>query len=123
MRITTYRMELNDDDKSVLVKENSQNYSALDRLDCPAAVVKMANDVFGLNSLAEEHVCMAAINNQNKVVGVFEISHGAVDISIATPREVYMRALLCGACKIFLILDSLIVTRDNYYSFADNGLL
>lgn len=35
-------------------------------------------------------------------MGIFELSHGTVNSSLITPREVYMKALLCGASTIVL---------------------
>ena len=39
----------------------------------------------------------------NKHIGLFEISRGTGDTSVANPREMFIRALLCGANKIILI--------------------
>ena len=36
------------------------------------------------------------------MIGVFELSHGTVDSSLITSREVFMKALLCGASGIIL---------------------
>lgn len=101
MRITTYRSELNEDQHNVIVKEKSCNYP-VDSLSSPQIVVEMLNTVFRLKKQAEEHVYMIALNTKLKPLGLFEISHGTVNQSICNPREIYIKALLCGASGIVL---------------------
>lgn len=101
MRIIAYRTELNENQHNVLVKENSCNYP-VDSLSNPQSVMEMLNTVFRLNKQAEEYVYMIALNTKCKPLGVFEISHGAVSQSICNPREIYIKALLCGATGIIL---------------------
>lgn len=101
MRITTYRSEINEYQHNILVKENSCNYP-VDSLRSPQAVSEMLNTVFRLNKQAEEYVYMIALNTKSKPLGVFEISHGSVSQSICNPREIFIKALLCGATGIIL---------------------
>ncbi|MCI9079855.1 MAG: JAB domain-containing protein [Lachnospiraceae bacterium] len=96
MRITRYKTELDTARHNIIVKESAINY-ACDKLDSPGVIVKMFNDVFGLNKLAEEYVYLAAFSTAYKVLGVFEVSHGTVDITPANPREIFIRLLLSGA--------------------------
>ena len=103
MRITTYRTELNEDKHNILVKESSHNYTAIENLSSPQKITDMMNSVFRLNKLPEEHLYMLALNTKNKVLGVFEISHGIVNASFCNPREIFIRALLCGASNIVLV--------------------
>lgn len=98
MRITTYGMET----PNVLVKEGSTNYPALDRIERPADLAQMMRDVFRLDRRAEEHFFMVAVNTKCRLLGVFEVSHGSVDQSMAGTREVCMRALLAGASAVFV---------------------
>lgn len=101
MRITTYRTELNKDLHNVLVKENSCNYQ-VDSLNNPEAIAEMLNTVFRLNKRAEEYLYMIAFNVKAKVLGVFEVSHGTVNLSVCNPRDIFIKALLCGASNIVL---------------------
>lgn len=101
MRITTYRSELDENQHNILVKENSCNYP-VDSLRNPQSVTEMLNTVFRLNKQAEEYVYMIALNTKCKPLGIFEISHGAADQSICNPREIFIKALLCGANGIIL---------------------
>ena len=46
---------------------------------------------------------MICLNTKNKVIGVFEISHGNVNSSIVGTREVFQKALLANAFSIILM--------------------
>ena len=39
---------------------------------------------------------------KGKPLGVFEISHGTINQSICNPRDIFIKALLCGAAGIIL---------------------
>ena len=57
---------------------------------------------FRLNKQSEEYVYMIALNTKCRPLGIFEVSHGAVNSSICNPREIFIKALLCGASGIIL---------------------
>lgn len=101
MRIITYKTELDKNLHNVLVKENSCNYPA-ESLNSPQAIVSMLNEVFRLNRQAEERLYMVAFNTKMKVLGVLEVSHGTVNQCTCNPRDVFVKALLCGAVSIVL---------------------
>lgn len=46
---------------------------------------------------------MLGCDTKGHSLGVFELSHGTVNGSLITPREVYMKALLCGASTNYCI--------------------
>ena len=43
------------------------------------------------------------MNTKNRIIGVFEISHGSVNSSIVSAREVFQKALLANAVSILLM--------------------
>jgi len=102
MIITTYQTQINEDFHNILVKEKSINYS-IDTLNGPEKIVTMMNDIFQLDKRAEEHVFLIAVNAKNRPIGIFELSHGTFNCCILSPREVFIRLLLCGACHFFLV--------------------
>lgn len=69
--------------------------------DSPEKVCTLAKNL-GLLEAAEEYVYTLALDNKNKATGLFEISHGTVNSSVISPREIYIRALLLGASSIIL---------------------
>lgn len=105
MRITEYNAKITrEDDLTVLVKEKATNYETTAKgLNTPEAIVEMMNVIFKLNQCAEEYFYMIAFNAMYKPIGVFEISHGTVDYTVLSPREVLIRALLSAAVSITLI--------------------
>ena len=101
MKITMYRTELSENFHNVLVSEKSFNYP-VEVLNTPQIVTDMLNSLLGLNKQAEEHVYLITVNNKARPLGLFEISHGTATLSLCSPREVFIRALLCGATGIIL---------------------
>lgn len=100
MRINFYDTRI-EDCRTVLVKEKAVNYKS-DDLCKPALVTELMNTVASLNVMGEEHCYMLALNNTGKLIGLFFISKGTVNMTCLNPREVFMRALLVGAALIIL---------------------
>lgn len=104
MRITQYNLELNDDRHPVLVKEKAVNYASdVKNLLSPQKIVKMCNDIFRMDKLAEETTIMIGMDTAGHPTGVFEISHGTADETLIAPREVFIRLLLSGATCFSLV--------------------
>lgn len=103
MRIIRYKTMLNEDRKNILVRESSTNYPDLGGLDTPEDVCLLANAVFDASRLAEEHAWLIAVNTKNRPIGVFEVSHGSDCAAVVTPRELFIRLLLCGAHAFFMV--------------------
>lgn len=101
MRIILYNLELDKARHGVLVEEKLYEYAGTS-LSNPQSVVTMLNTIFHLNRRAEECVFMVSLNSKFRPLGLFEISHGSVNLSICNPREIFIRALLCGATNIII---------------------
>ena len=69
----------------------------------PCAIAEMMNAMYGLSRQAEEHIYMLALNTKCGLLGVFELAHGTVDSALCEPREIFIRALLCGASSVVLV--------------------
>lgn len=98
MKISQYGLNV----PNVLVKESDFEYPK-QNLNQPKYIVEMMNSVFSLDKKAEEYMYLLALNTKCVPVGVFEISHGTVNSSFCSPREILIRALLIGATGIILI--------------------
>lgn len=101
MVINQYKMIL-DEGKPCLVKESSKNMPGIWRLNSPAKIYDLFR-MLGITRYAEEYIYLLAVDTKCKLIGLFEVSHGTVNSSLITPREVLIRALLCGAVGIFLV--------------------
>lgn len=103
MIINKYRTELNEDKLNILVKEESKEYNEYRALDEAGKIADCVNSLYNLCNRAEEYVYMLALDTKLGPIAMFEVTHGTVDISHVSPREVFIRALLCGASRIVLI--------------------
>ena len=120
MRICQYNVALDDTGRSTLVKESSQNYPALDRLNSPGKVDQVMRDAFRLHARAEEYLYLVCTNTKGRPVGFFEIAHGTCHTMLVSPREIFVRALLCGASAILVIHNH--PSGDPAPSREDNAL-
>lgn len=102
MKIVMYRMEMDDDRRNILKQEKEFEYLQADSFDNAGILVEMLNKMFCLDRQSEEYVYMIALNAANRILGIFEISHGTVNTALCNPREILIRALLCGAVNIIL---------------------
>lgn len=103
MRITKYKTELNDDRIGQLVKESSANYPELPGFNAPEKIKESMNMVFNLKNQTEEYVYLLAMNNKNKLIGIFEISHGNDCSSHCGSREIFNKLLLIGAHSFVIV--------------------
>lgn len=104
MRVTTYSTKLTCEGKAILEKEISVNCPNIDRIfNNPLKANQFARDFLEMDRRTEEYVYMLCLNTKKAMTGVFEITHGTVNRSYLSPREVYQKALLANAVGIILI--------------------
>ena len=104
VRMTKYTTKLTENKRVVLEKEVSMNYPLLShKITSPLDAVEIGKDFMRIHEKSEEYMYMICMNTKNKVIGVFEISHGSVNASIVMPREVYQKALLANATSIIVM--------------------
>ena len=101
MRIDFYDARITEDAKTILVKGKGVNYESL-QLNCPEKISLMLKNLLHMDELAEEHCYMIALNTSCRILGLFLLSKGTVSESLASPREIYIRALI-GAVQIILV--------------------
>ena len=63
---------------------------------------ELIEEVFDASNLPEERFYLIALDAANQVSGIFEVSHGTLNASIVHPREIFVRAILCGAASIII---------------------
>lgn len=101
MRINKYNTMMDEHRLPYLVKESGMNYPE-DSLNNPEAVFRMMKSVFDADKQTEEYLWLLCLNAKNRITGVFEVSHGTIDYSLVSPREIFMKAMLCGANRIMI---------------------
>lgn len=102
MRVKKYGLELSND-MPVLAEEYIVEVHEEKELNSPKKIVLFMNDSFCLNRKAEEYAFVLAFTTRGKPIAVFEISHGTVNETVVSPREIMMRLLLCGAVQFVLV--------------------
>lgn len=103
MRITNFKTVVDEDNRTVLVKENTRNYLLHDSMNSSSKIADLMTDVYELNKQAVEYVYLVALNSKCKVLGVYQVSKGTVNSAILAPREIYMTALMLGAVNIVIV--------------------
>ena len=97
MDIVSYRTQLSKERHNVLIKEKEIAYDAEINFDNPKKIVEMMNTIFQMDKLAEEYMYQISFDSKMKILGIFEISHGLVNATLVSARELMIRNLLCGA--------------------------
>jgi DNA repair protein RadC len=100
--IIIYKTIMNDDRAPRLVIESKHIYGDT-LIQSATDVATIFTQIFKLDKQTEEYVYMSCMDATNRVKAVFEISHGTVIGSICRTREVFQKALMCGAVKIIIV--------------------
>lgn len=103
VRINEYEMLLGENKIPYLVKTGSELMVWDERIGCPEDINLIAKTALRLGAKAEEFAYMIALDSTCKIIGLFQVSHGTVDLTVLRPREVYIRALLCGATQVAVV--------------------
>lgn len=104
MRIVKYQTRLTDNKRAVLEKEFSINYPELNRkMNSPEQIARLGTQFLRLHERTEEYLYMLCMNVKLELIGVFELSHGNVNSSIVSVREMFQKALLANAVSIIVM--------------------
>lgn len=104
VRMIKYRTRLTENKRVTLEKEVSTNFPELSyAIRSPDDAVTVGKGFMRIHEEPEEYMYMICMNTKNKIIGVFEISHGSVNSSIVNPREVFQKALLANAVSIIVM--------------------
>lgn len=116
MLVDKYKTILDEGGYPKLIKENVADYRGFSFRN-PESIVQMMNDTFGLDRQTEEFLYELCFSTSMNLIGVFEVSHGTINHTAANPREIFQKALLCGAASIILIHNH--PSGDTYPSKED----
>ena len=94
MRVTKYKTRLTETKRVVLEKEISVNRpDVISIIRSPEDVSNFAKGFLRMHEETEEYLYMICMNTKNRIIGVFELSHGNVNSSIFGVREIFQKAL------------------------------
>ena len=104
VRMIKYKTRLTEDKRVTLEKEISVNRpDMIDTIRSPEDANSIARGFMRLHEESEEYLYMICMNTKNKIIGVFEISHGNANSSIVGVREIFQKALLANAMSIIVM--------------------
>lgn len=103
MRVNIYNTFQNENGLSILIKENSLNYPKTEKLNSATTVTQLMNDIFSIHMRDTEYVYMISMNTNGRPIGFFELSHGTVNQSLMSPREIIIKALLSNAVNVIIV--------------------
>lgn len=93
--------------------KNSSGLPRLEKVNCydyrnlscnhPDDVHEMMTDLFALHKQTEEFLYEICLNTRGNILGIFEISHGTADCTCISAREIFQKAVLCGATAFILV--------------------
>ena len=88
-----------------LVSEGSVEYNvSFDRkITDPESIFIFAKDSLELQKRPVEEFWCLCLDTKNKIIGIHMISRGNINASIATPREIFAKAILNNACSVILV--------------------
>ena len=102
MKVTKYNLILDENNRiPSLIKETAGYYPTLSKVNNSREVTQLLNTVFQANLQTEEHGYLIALRS-NKIIGVFDMSHGGVNLAYISPREVFSRLLLSAATDFII---------------------
>lgn len=84
-----------------LVKEQTLD-TPVERITCADQIYQVCTGALGLQFHTEEYLYVIAINSYGDILGCFEVSHGTVNASVSSPREIFLKLLLLGAVAFFM---------------------
>ena len=82
-----------------MVKDYHENLN----IKCDRDIIYFMIRHYHLNIMAEEYAYVIALATDGACLGIFQISHGTVNASLVSPREIFIRCLLIGATNIIFI--------------------
>ena len=88
-------------DLPVVMKERGINIS-LDSIRSPRDIRLCFEEIYRVSSLLEEYVYLVCFRS-TKLLGIFEISHGGINISHVAPGSIFLRLLLIGSTDFLLV--------------------
>lgn len=104
VRLIKYKTKLTETKRVTLEKEVSMNCPDLvSVIRSPEDATTIGKGFMHIHENPEEYMYMICMNTKNRVIGVFEISHGSVNSSIVSPREIFQKALLANAVSIIVM--------------------
>lgn len=103
MEIPKYGLEMDESKRPFLVKEGEIKIENI-QVSNPEYAVQIAEMAFHLSKQAEEHLVLLGILT-NRVIAIFDVSHGNCNSTIVSQKSIMTRLLLSG-CNSFIVIHN-----------------
>lgn len=104
MKVKMYRTMLDGCRYPSLVAENgSYVCDGRKTFTSPDTIYFFCKDQLGMVDAAEEYVYCFALDLRGKLMGLFEVSHGTVNSSLVSTREVFQKLLMLNATAFVVV--------------------
>lgn len=105
MKVSIYRTVLDSSRYPCLVAEKGKRYvcDGRKKFDNPDIIYDFCVRELGLDTAAEEYVYIFALDSAMHLCGVFEATHGTVNVSLVGRREIFQKLLLLGAVNFIMV--------------------
>ena len=104
VRMVKYKTKLTEGKRVTLEKEVSMNCPDLvSIIRSPEDAANVGRGFMRIHEESEEYLYLICMNTKNRVIGVFEVSHGNVNSSVFGVREIFQKALLANAVSIIVM--------------------
>ena len=104
VRMIKYKTRLTENKRVTLEKEVTKNCPDLTyAIKSPDDAATVGKVFMRIHEEPEEYRYMICMNTKNRIIGVFEVSHGTVNASLVTPREAFQKALLANAVSVIFM--------------------
>jgi len=101
MWINSYSCMLNDAGLPYMEKDKKYPVDGRRVFNMPESIARdFVMDGLKIQNMAEEYCYCICLDVRNRIKGCFEVSHGTMNASLVSPREVFMKALFLGAASI-----------------------
>lgn len=103
MKVKMYRTVYDTNRYPVIVAENG-NYvcDGRKKFSSPELVYDFCTQQLGMDRQTEEYVYCFCLDTSRHLTGLFEVTHGTVNASLISPREIFQKLLLLGATSFIM---------------------
>lgn len=102
MKVYTYKAMLAESGLPYLEQEKEFHVDGRYTYTHPDAIVDFLRNGIRLQNNADEYCYCLCFDSKMHLIGCFEVSHGTVNGSLISPREIYQKSLMMGAVRIVL---------------------
>lgn len=102
MELIKYKTIMKEEGIVGIVKEKGYEIEHK-QLNSPRKIEMVMKEAFSIHKETEEYMYEICFDTKLKPLAVFEVSHGTVNATIASPREFFQKALLAGAVGVVAV--------------------